>query len=87
MTAEEIIFCDMPPWHCGKEKGSGAKKSGRGHWADTADNQTDTDALPISARNLDRPHYGARENSEKTSYEWQGVTGCHSCDTTVLSKL
>ena len=45
-----------------------------------ADNQTDSDALPISARNLDRPHCGAEENFERTSYEWQGVTGCHSCD-------
>ena len=46
-----------------------------------ADNQTDSDALPISARNLDRPHYGAaEENFERTSYEWQGVTGCHSYD-------
>ena len=70
----------MSPWRGAKEKGIGAKKSGRGHWADMADNQTDSDALPISARDLDRPHCGAEENFEKTSYEWQGVTGCHSCD-------
>ena len=78
---EEVIFCDMSPWR--KRERGRCKRKVDVDIGQTrpADNQTDSDALPISARNLDRPHCGTvEENVEKASYEWQGVTGCHSCD-------